>query len=241
MYSQQNKKIKLNMLRKAMIKNLEKSINVASQSTVTIEIDMSNLVFVKNILDKRLLKKGKEMKLSYLPLLVYIISRALARHPFLNSKLDSSGNEIIIEKDINIGFAVAIKRRDLPGILLPVIRNADKKKLIELILIIKELAKKATMGNISLEEMRGGTFSISSVGRYQIDFIQPLLNYPEGAILGITRIKEKPIVKEGKIQISSISNFCITVDHRIIDGVSTYRFLEDLKKTIEEIELKNID
>jgi pyruvate dehydrogenase E2 component (dihydrolipoamide acetyltransferase) len=241
MYSQQNKKIKLNMLRKAMIKNLEKSINVASQSTVTIEIDMSNLVFVKNILSKRLLKKEKEMKLSYLPLLIYIISRALARHPFLNSKLDSSGNEIIIEKDINIGFAVAVKRRDLPGILLPVIRNADKKKLSELILIIKELAKKATMGNISSKEMSGGTFSISSVGRYQIDFIQPLLNYPEGAILGITRIKEKPIVKEGKIQISPISNFCITVDHRIIDGVSTYRFLEDLKKTIEEIELKNID
>lgn len=233
-----NKKIKLNMLRKTMIKNLEKSINVATQSTVAIEIEMSNLEHVKKTLGEKIFLENK-IKLTYLPLFIYLISRVLTRHPFLNSKLDSSGNEIIIEKDINIGFAVAIERGDLPGILLPVIRNADKKNLVELITIINELSSKAIRGNISSEEIVNGTFSISSVGQYQVDFIQPLLNYPEGAILGITRIKEKPVVKENEIKIVSVSNFCITVDHRIIDGVSTYNFLEDLKREIEKVQLSD--
>lgn len=235
-----NKKIKLNMLRKTMIKNLTKSINVAAQSTVAIEIEIFNLEHVKKTLGEKLFLE-KKIKLTYLPLFVYLISRVLARHLFLNSKLDSSGNEIIIEKDINIRFAVAIERGDLPGILVPVIRNADKKNLLELITIIKELSSKAIRGNISSAEMVEGTFSISSVGQYQVDFIQPLLNYPEGAILGITRIKRKPVVKESEIKIVPVSNFCITVDHRIIDGVSTYNFLEDLKSEIEKVQLGDFD
>jgi pyruvate dehydrogenase E2 component (dihydrolipoamide acetyltransferase) len=183
----------------------------------------------------------KQVQLTYLPLFIYLISRVLTRHPFLNSKLDLSSNEIILEKDINIGFAVATERGDLPGILLPVIRNADNKNLVELTTIIKELSNKAINGSISLKEMVGGTFSISSVGQYQVDFIQPLLNYPEGAILGITRAKEKPVVKENKIKVVPVSNFCITVDHRIIDGVSTYNFLEDLKKEIETVLVENFN
>lgn len=232
-----DRRIKLNMLRKAMIRNLEKSINVATQSTVVIEIEMSNLKQVKRKLEEEVFQR-KQVKLTYLPLFVHLISRVLTRHPLLNSKLDSSGNEIILEGDINIGFAVAIKRGDLPGILLPVIRNTDKKGLTELIDDIRELSRKAIDGYISFQEMTGGTFSISSVGQYQVDFIQPLLSYPEGAILGITRIKEKPVVKENEIKIVPVSNFCITVDHRIIDGVTTYNFLEDLKGEIERVQVK---
>lgn len=238
MDNNKNKRIKLNMLRKAMIKNLEKSINVATQSTVVIEIEMSNLKQVKDALANKIFQKT-QAKLTYLPLFIYLISRVLKRHPFLNSKLDSSGDEIILEGDINIGFAVAIERGNLPGLLLPVIRNADMKNLEELTNEIQKLAGRAIAGKLSPQEMTGGTFSISSVGRYKVDFIQGLLNYPEGAILGITRIKDKPLVKENKIQIVPVSNFCITVDHRIIDGVSTYNFLEDLKEEIERVQVNN--
>jgi pyruvate dehydrogenase E2 component (dihydrolipoamide acetyltransferase) len=226
--------IKLDVLRKTMIKNLYKSTNVAAQSSVVIEINMSNFEKAKEDLTEEVEKVAK-IKLTYLPMLIYIISRVLIRHPILNSTLDLEKEEIIRKKNINLGFAVAVERKNLTGLIIPVIHEANKKKLKEIVIMVKQLVDKAIKGTISIEEISGGTFTISSVGNFGVDLIQPLLRFPEDAILGVTRIKYKPIVIDGSIQIAPLSNFCITVDHRIIDGVPTYRFLEDLKDTIEMI------
>lgn len=230
--------IKLDVLRKTMIKNLYKSTNVAAQSSVVIEINMTNFEKVKEDLTEEV-EKVTKIKLTYLPMLIYFISRVLIRHPALNSTLDLEKEEIIRKKNINLGFAVAVERKNLTGLIIPVIHEANKKKLNEIVIMVKQLADKAIKGSISMEEISGGTFTISSVGNFGVDLIQPLLRFPEGAILGVTRIKYKPIVIGDSIQIAPLSNFCITVDHRIIDGVPTYRFLEDLKDSIEKI--KSLD
>ncbi len=227
--------IKLDVLRKTMIKNLYKSTNVAAQSSVVIEINMSNFEKAKEDLTEEVEKVAK-IKLTYLPMLIYVISRVLIRHPTLNATLDLEKEEIIRKKNINLGFAVAVERKNLTGLIIPVIHEANKKELKEIVIKVKQLADKAIKGTISMEEISGGTFTISSVGNFGVDLIQPLLRFPEGAILGVTRIKYKPVVIDGSIQIAPLSNFCITVDHRIIDGVPTYRFLEDLKNAIENID-----
>jgi len=227
--------IKLDTLRKTMINNLNKSINIAAQSTVVIEINMSKFIKAKETLIKDVEKETK-IKLSYLPMLIYEISRVLTRHSSLNSTLDLDKEEIIRKKNVNFGFAVAVERRHLSGLVIPVIHEANKKTLNEIVTLVKQLADKAIKGTISLEEISGGTFTISSVGHFGVDLIQPLLRFPEGAILGVTQIKYKPIVINRKIQIAPLSNFCITVDHRIINGVPTYKFLEDLKNSIENID-----
>lgn len=227
--------IKLNTLRKAMIKNLSNSINVAAQSTVVIEINMSKFEKVKEILTKQVESETK-IKLTYLPMFIYIISRVLTRHTTLNSTLNLDREEIIRRKNVNFGFAVAVERKNLSGLVIPVIHEANKKNLIEIVILVKQLARKAINGTILLEEMSDGTFTISSVGNSEIDLIQPLLRFPESAILGVTKVKYKPIVINRNIQIAPLSNFCMTVDHRIVDGVPAYNFLEELKKRIEMIE-----
>lgn len=236
--SEKEEIIKLDILRKTIIKNLDKSINVAAQSSVVIEINMTNLEKVKETLAKEVEKETK-IKLTYLPLMIHKISRVLARHTALNSTLDLKKEEIIRKKDVNLGFAVAVERRNLTGLLIPVIHEANKKTLNEIVIMVSRLADKAIKGTISIDEMSGGTFTISSVGNFGVDFIQPLLRFPEGAILGITRIKYKPVVINDSIQIAPVSNFCITVDHRFIDGVPTYKFLEDLRDSIEKIKVSD--
>lgn len=226
--------IKLDTLRKTMIKNLNKSINVAAQSSVVIEINMSNFEKTKKILTKEI-EKDKKVKLTYLPMLIYEISRVLTRHSSLNSTLNLEKEEIIKRKNVNLGFAVAVERKNMTGLVIPVIQKANRKDLNETVMLVKQLADKAIQGNISIEEMSGGTFTISSVGNFEVDLIQPLLRFPESAILGVTKIKYKPTVINGNITIAPLSNFCLTVDHRIVDGVPTYRFLEDLKDHIEKI------
>lgn len=232
--------VKLNTIRKVMIKNLSKSINVAAQSTVVIEINMSEFEKTKEILRKNV-ERDTKIKLTYLPMFIFIISRVLTRHPILNSTLDMDREEIIRRKNINFGFAVAVERKKISGLVIPVIHKANKKNLNEIVVLVKQLASRAINGIITIEEMSGGTFTISSVGNSDVDLIQPLLRFPESAILGVTKVKNKPIVINKDIRIAPMSNFCLTVDHRIVDGVPTYNFLEDVKKSIEMIRINDFN
>ena len=236
--SENEESIKVNALRKVMINNLNKSINIAAQSTVVIEINMSKLIKARETLSKKV-KNKSEIKLSYLHMLIYEVSRVLTKHPSMNSTLDLDKGEIIRKRNVNFGFAVAVERKHLSGLIIPVVHKANERSLDEIVASVNQLTNKAINKTISLGEMSGGTFTISSVGNFRVDLIQPLLRFPEGAILGVTKIKDKAIVVNGNIQIAPLSNFCITVDHRIIDEVPTYKFLEDLKNSIENIEAKD--
>jgi pyruvate dehydrogenase E2 component (dihydrolipoamide acetyltransferase) len=121
--------------------------------------------------------------------------------------------------------------------VVPVIHNADRKSLNDIDGAIKEFTEKARQGKLSREELTGGTFTITNLGMYGVDFFTPIINPPEAAILGVGRIVEKPIVANGKIEIKPMSTLSLSYDHRIIDGAPAGQFLRNIKEKIE----KNIE
>ena len=135
--SDNEESIKVNALRKAMINNLSKSINIAAQSTVAIEINMSKFIKARETLAQKV-KKETKIKLSYLPMLIYEISRMLTRHLSLNSTLDLDKGEIIRKKNVNFGFAVAVERKHLSGLIIPVVHKANKKSLNEIVFLVQQ-------------------------------------------------------------------------------------------------------
>ncbi len=163
---------------------------------------------------------GKESKISVTDLLVKITAKALEMRPGINVSLN--GNVVKKLKDINIGVAVALEN----GLLVPVIKNVDKKDLTQISKELKDLTEKAKNRKIGIEEMSGGTFTISNLGGFKsVDFFTPIINQPESAILGVGRTVETPIVIDGKIVIRPLMGLSLAFDHRVIDGAPAAEFL----------------
>ncbi|HHT34449.1 MAG TPA: 2-oxo acid dehydrogenase subunit E2, partial [Bacteroidales bacterium] len=161
------------------------------------------------------------VKLSYLPFIVKAVAQALKHHPQLNSQIDSENNRMIVRNRRHIAIAV-----DAPdGLVVPVIRDADRISIFNIASQIGTLAEKARNRKLTLEEMREGSFSITSFGSIGGIYATPVINYPQAGILGIGRIMKTPIVKEDEIVIGNIMPLSLTVDHRIVDGGETTRFL----------------
>ena len=151
----------------------------------------------------------------------------LRKHPNLNASV--AGEEIVYHSEAHVGLAVALE----DGLIVPVIRNADRKSLADLTAECKTLAKLAKEGKLSPDQLAGGTFTISNLGMYAVDAFTPIINLPEAAILGVGRIQEKPVVKDGKIEIRAMMHVSLSFDHRIIDGAPAASFLTDLKHVLE--------
>jgi pyruvate dehydrogenase E2 component (dihydrolipoamide acetyltransferase) len=153
---------------------------------------------------------------------------ALEEHPLLNSIwLD---DEILIPNEINLGIAVA----DREGLVVPVIKNADKKSLREISEARRDIVKRVDEGKLSPDEASGSTFTISNLGMYGVQFFTPIINWPENAIIGVGRITEKAAVINGKILIRSILPLSLSFDHRVIDGAPASIFLTRVKELIEK-------
>jgi pyruvate dehydrogenase E2 component (dihydrolipoamide acetyltransferase) len=173
-------------------------------------------------------RKGKLVP-SYNILLALLVAHALEEHHDLNATLN--GNEIIYWKTINIGIAVDTPR----GLLVPVLRNVSGKKIMELYEEAEDLLKRALAGKSLPEELKGGTFTITSLGTQEIDFFTPLINPPECAVLGVGRLNKEIIVDEyDNYIIRTMLPLSLTFDHRLIDGATAARFLKQVKKNIEE-------
>lgn len=220
------KVIPLSRMRKTIAKRLSYSMKTALHVPLTIEVDMTEgLKLLESVRPK--IEKTHDVRLSPTSLLVKAVAKALEEHTVLNSRFENE--QIRILEDINIGVATAVEE----GLVVPVIQGANTKSVIEIAKTIKTLVEKARQGKLSTKETSGGTFTISNLGTFGIDFFAPIINPPESAILGVGRIVKKPAVINDKITVRSMMTLTLVFDHRIMDGAVAARFLQAVKKTLE--------
>ncbi|HDS01640.1 MAG TPA: 2-oxo acid dehydrogenase subunit E2 [candidate division Zixibacteria bacterium] len=212
----------LTQIRKTIINRMVQSKFTAPHATAFEEVEVSRLVELRKEKKEELAEQG--VKLSYMPFIIKAVSLALRRHKSLNCKLDMENNRVIYQKFYNIGFAT-----DTPeGLMVPVIKNADRKSIIEIAESIKDLSDRARERKIQLDELKGGTFSITNYGSIAGTYGVPVINYPEVAILGVGRIVQRPVVKGGEIVPGNVLPLSMSFDHRIVDGADAARFIKDL-------------
>jgi pyruvate dehydrogenase E2 component (dihydrolipoamide acetyltransferase) len=169
------------------------------------------------------------VKLTLTPFVLKAVAETLKKHPIFNSSLDEVASEIVIKEYIHLGIAVDTDQ----GLMVPVIRDVDKKSLLDLAKELESLAAKARDRKISADEMKGGTFTISNQGAIGGAHFTPIINLPEVAILGLGRGALKPVVRDGKIEARVLTPIALSYDHRVIDGGSAARFAVDLAKAFE--------
>lgn len=193
--------------------------------TFNMEVDMTELVLVREKLKPEYMKEG--IKLTYNHLIMKILSKLLVKYKYLNASFE---NETIINHNyVNIGVAVDIEK----GLLVPNVKGIDKKTLKEIAKETEQLVEAARNNRLNPDNLAGGTFTITNIGMLGMDSFTPIINKPEVAILGINRIVEKPIVVDKQIVIRSMMNLSLTTDHSLVDGALSARFLSEIKKMIE--------
>jgi pyruvate dehydrogenase E2 component (dihydrolipoamide acetyltransferase) len=218
----------LTQIRKAIARNMLHAKHNAAHMSVFEEVEISALMGVRAKYKPKFAEKG--VKLTYLPFIVKAVAMALKKHPQLNSQIDMENNRMIIRNRCHIGIAV-----DAPdGLVVPVIRDADRQSIFRIAQQIGELADKARQRKLTLDEMKEGSFSITSFGSIGGIFATPVLNYPQAGILGIGRIMKTPIVRDNEIVIGYIMPLSLSVDHRIVDGGETTRFIYDVMEYLTD-------
>ena len=213
-------------IRKTIAWKMVESKTKAAQVTHMEEVDVTELVTIRE--KEKLTLKDKGIHFTFLPFFMKAVVIALEDHPLMNSEIKEEN--IILKKYYNIGFATDTER----GLIVPVINDVDKKSMVDIAKEITELAGKAREGKLPLENMSGGTFTITSVGNIGGDAFTPIINYPQVGILGVEKIKEKPVVRKGKIVIRKIVTLSLSYDHRVIDGAEGARFVNTLKEHLED-------
>ncbi len=202
--------------RKTSAERVAMSFRTAPHSTVIMEADASKAMALHD-----------KLQVSYTAVLVKVVAKTLAEHSLINSTFE--GNQIKIFEDVNVGVAVATEN----GLVVPVIHNADKKTLEEIATGVKQLTEEAQQGKLTKENLTGGTFTITNLGMYGVEFFIPIINPPEAAILAVGRIIEKPIVIDEKIETKPVMMLSLTYDHRIVDGAPASDFLRKVKENME--------
>jgi pyruvate dehydrogenase E2 component (dihydrolipoamide acetyltransferase) len=200
-------------MRKVIAERMHKSLQGSAQLTITTEVDVTQLI------DRRQ-EVQREFNATYTDFIIQACAHALRQHPRMNSALD--GDVIRLQEQINVGVAVALEE----GLIVPVIQNTNKKSLKEIAQDARSLAEKARAGKLTLEEVSGGTFTVSNLGMYGVDGFTPILNTPQTGILGVGRIVEKPVIYRGEVAKRSMMVLSLTFDHRVIDGAPAGAFLQ---------------
>jgi pyruvate dehydrogenase E2 component (dihydrolipoamide acetyltransferase) len=210
----------MSTMRKIISERMTQSAFTAPSVNYTISVDMTKLINVKDDL-------SREFKITFTDLIVKITSIVLLDFPLLNSTID--GDDIITRNYVNMGVAVALEE----GLLVPVVKNSHIKSLKQISSEIKDLTYRAKTNQLSTDELNGGTFTVTNIGKFGIESFIPIINQPESAILGINAILDKPIVVNGEIKIISAMNLSLTADHRTVDGAVAALFLQKLKESLE--------
>lgn len=215
-------------LRRQIYQNMTKSAFTIPHVTGMDEINVERLVQLRKELNH-----VSEHKITYLPIIIKIVVEVLKKNPIFNATIDEEKQEIRLKKQYNIGIATATDQ----GLIVPVIHHADQKSIDELALEIATLATKAENGKLSLAELQGGTFTISSTGAKGGFYGTPIIHHPEVAILGVHAIKEKPVILPNReLGIGNVMGISLSFDHRIIDGEPAGRFMNDLTHYMEHPE-----
>lgn len=215
-------------LRKTIARNVSRSQQTAVTVTATDEADITELQRLRG--RARALVVNQAVHLTLLPFLVRAVVAALKDHPYLNATLDEESEDIILKKYYNIGIATDTAE----GLMVPVIKNAGDKGILELAREIQDLSAKARDRSIDLADLQGGSFTITNYGAIRGIFGTPVINYPEVAILGLGRVQELPRVRAGTIEIRQVLPISLSFDHRVVDGGQAARFIQQFIGYVEE-------
>ncbi|NVB80499.1 MAG: 2-oxo acid dehydrogenase subunit E2 [Kofleriaceae bacterium] len=221
-------RIPLRGMRKRIAESMARSKATAAHFTYVEEIDMTELVAVRDRAKSRASERG--VKLNYLPFIVKAVVSGLKKWPMLNASLDEATQEIVRKKYYHIGIAA----QGPQGLVVTVVRDADKRSIFDLSKEIDRLAEAVRNNTATREELTGSTFTISSLGKLGGVLATPIINFPEVAIIGVHKIEEKPAVRNGQIVIRHLMNLSISVDHRLADGWDGAMFLQDVKSLLED-------
>jgi pyruvate dehydrogenase E2 component (dihydrolipoamide acetyltransferase) len=217
-------------VRRKIAEHMVLSKHTAAHFTYVEEIDCTDLVALRERANARLAAATAGVtKLSFLPFIVKATAAALAKFPQLNATLDDAAGEIIQRAHRHIGLATATEA----GLIVPVVRDADRLSIVELAGEIERLAALTRTGKATREDLSGSTFTITSLGALGGLMATPIINHPEVAILGVHKITRRPAVKDDKIVIRDLMNLSISVDHRVTDGYDAARFIAEIKATLE--------
>ena len=216
-------------IRRVIAEHMTESTHRAAHYTYVEEIDVSELVRLRDRMAKHVEKQGT--RLSYLPFIVKAVVAGLKAHPHLNATMDDTREELVVRSAYHIGIAAAAP----DGLIVPVVRNADQKSVSTLAREIQDLAERGRAGKLSRAELTGSTFTITSLGALGGVLATPILNYPEVAILGVHKIQRRPVYRpDGTIGPADLMNLSISLDHRVVDGAEGAQFLATVKAYLED-------
>ena len=228
--------VPLRGLRRTISERMAKSLRTTAQVTHVDEADVTELVLLREALKGSAEKRG--VHLTYLPFVIKALVPALKEFPYSNAALDDQAGNIILKKYYNIGIATDTEQ----GLVVPVVKEVDRKDIFELAGEIEKLSSKARNGQLELDDVHGSTFTITNVGAIGGLFATPIINIPEVAILGLHKIAKRPVVRDGKIEIRDTTYLSLSFDHRVLDGAYAARFtsrvietMQDTKKLLAEV------
>lgn len=217
-------------IRRLIAEHMVRSLQTSPHAWLMVEVDASALVRLRDA-HKEEFRRRQGVDLTYLAFVIRAVVDALRQHPLLNSTW--AGDKIILKREINIGIAVDTEA----GLMVPVIRNADQKRVTDLALAVHELANKARSGKLAVADVQGGTFTVNNTGAFGSVLSMPIIPQPQAAILTMEAIVKRPVVIEGDaIAIRPMMNMCLSFDHRILDGAAAGRFLQTVKHNLETLD-----
>ncbi|MGQ9684634.1 MAG: dihydrolipoamide acetyltransferase family protein, partial [Anaerolineae bacterium] len=214
-------------VRARIAERMSASSQQTARVTLTAEVDATHLVEARTAL-KDAFAQELGFAVGYNDLLIAICARALREFPYMNARLE--GDEIRLLEEVHIGLAVDTER----GLLVPVLRDADRLRVVEIARVLRELVARVRAGKAGPDDLTGGTFTITNLGMYGVDAFTPIINLPECAILGVGRIKPQPAVVAGQVTIRQMLWLSLTFDHRLVDGAPAARFLQRIVQLVEE-------
>jgi pyruvate dehydrogenase E2 component (dihydrolipoamide acetyltransferase) len=218
----------LTQLRQVIARRLWESWNAIPHVTQFDDADFTRLNELRKKYAPAYEKKGAKLTLT--PLVLKALVGTLKQHPIFNSSLDEAAQAVVFKEYFHIGIAVDTEQ----GLIVPVIRDADKKSVLELAKELEQLAQKARDRKVTAEEMKGGTFTVTNQGAIGSAHFTPIINKPEVAILGLGRGAMKPVARDGKVEVRMMTPLGLSYDHRVIDGGAAARFMVDLVKAMED-------
>jgi pyruvate dehydrogenase E2 component (dihydrolipoamide acetyltransferase) len=224
-------RVPLRGIRRTTAKHMIESQTRAAQVTAMDQADVTALFVLREKVKKDILDQRK-VNVTFMPFIVKAVVMALKAHPSLNASVSDEENEIVVKKYFNIGIAVAIE----DGLIVPVIKMADQKGIVDLAEEIHNMAELASTRKIDMADLKGGTFTITNYGAFGTTYGTPIINYPEVAILGTGKIMDMAVVVDGKIEPRKMLPLSLTFDHRALDGAEAAKFMNELKKWLENPE-----
>lgn len=221
-------RIPLRGLRRRIAERMVRALQTAAPATYVDEVDLTELVALREKARESAERHG--VRLTYLPFILKAAAAALREHPKLNAVVDEERGEIVLKREYHLGVACETPE----GLLVPVVRDVDKKSLFELAGEIAQLAERARAGQLERDDVQGGSFTITSMGALGGLFATPILNYPEVAILGVHKIARRPVYRGDLLVPRDIAHLSLTFDHRALDGIDAARFVQTLIRYLED-------